>query len=302
MVLILSKQILIMFTLIAIGYLFFKKNMITIQGSADMGKVLLYLVIPVVIVNSFWIERTQEKTMELLYSILLSIVAMGLSVLIGYLFFGKKDGISAFSSAFSNAGFIGIPLVTAAVGNEGAFFVAMMIVMINALQWTVGVYMISKDKNAMSFKKILTNPIVISVVIGLFVYFLNIPQPAIITDLFSSIKGINTALAMLVSGTYLAKSDLLKMLTRKNTYIVSFVRLLVIPLIILGVFYVLPIGTLDIKLTLVIAAACPVGSNVAIFAQQYDKNYTEAVEQVCMSTLLCLFTLPLLVSIATMIL
>ena len=89
-----------MFTLIAIGYLFFKKNMITIQGSADMGKVLLYLVIPVVIVNSFWIERTQEKTMELLYSILLSIVAMGLSVLIGYLFFGKKDGISAFSSAF----------------------------------------------------------------------------------------------------------------------------------------------------------------------------------------------------------
>ena len=285
MVLILSKQILIMFTLIAIGYLFFKKNMITIQGSADMGKVLLYLVIPVVIVNSFWIERTQEKTMELLYSILLSIVAMGLSVLIGYLFFGKKDGISAFSSAFSNAGFIGIPLVTAAVGNEGAFFVAMMIV-----------------KNAMSFKKILTNPIVISVVIGLFVYFLNIPQPAIITDLFSAIKGINTALAMLVSGTYLAKSDLLKMLTRKNTYIVSFVRLLVIPLIILGVFYVLPIGTLDIKLTLVIAAACPVGSNVAIFAQQYDKNYTEAVEHVCMSTLLCLFTLPLLVSIATMIL
>lgn len=107
---------------------------------------------------------------------------------------------------------------------------------------------------------------------------------------------------MLVSGTYLAKSDLLKMLTRKNTYIVSFVRLLVIPLIILGVFYVLPIGTLDIKLTLVIAAACPVGSNVAIFAQQYDKNYTEAVEHVCMSTLLCLFTLPLLVSIATVIL
>ena len=61
MVLILSKQILIMFTLIAIGYLFFKKNMITIQGSADMGKVLLYLVIPVVIVNSFWIESVERQ-------------------------------------------------------------------------------------------------------------------------------------------------------------------------------------------------------------------------------------------------
>ena len=302
MLVILLKQILIMFTLIGIGYLFFKKKMITVQGSSDMGKILLYLVIPTVIISSFWVERTQSKTTELFYSILLSFIAMLVSVGISYFFFGKKDGIASFSSAFSNAGFIGIPLVTAVVGSEGAFFIAMMIVMINALQWTIGVYMISKDKNAMNIKAILTNPIVISVVIGMCLYFLNIPQPEIITSLFSTIKGINTALAMLVSGAYLAQSDLLKMLTNKQTYLVSFVRLLVIPCVILALFYLLPFGTLNIKLTLVIAAACPVGSNVAIFAQQYNKNYTEAIEQVCMSTLLCLITLPILVSITTAIL
>ncbi len=302
MVTILLKQIIIMFVLITIGYIFFKKKMITVQGSSDMGKILLYLVVPVVIIQSFWVTKTPEKTTELGYSILLSFIAMLVSVIVSYIAFGKKDGISAFSSAFSNAAFIGIPLVTATISEESAFFIAMMIVLINALQWTIGVYMISKDKNAISVQKIITNPIVISVLIGLILYFSGIPQPEIMTSIFSNIKGLNTALAMLISGAYLAQSDLLKMLTKKNTYIVSLFRLLIIPLIILAIFYFLPIGTLDIKLTIVIAAACPVGSNVAIFAQQYNKNYTEAVEQVCLSTILCLITLPLLVGFASMIL
>ena len=121
MTVVLLKQILIMFILIGIGYLFFKKKMITIQGSGEMGKILLYLVIPVI-----WIERTPEKTSELFNSIVLSVIAMAVSVIAGRLFF-RKDGIAAFSSAFSNAGFIGIPLVTAAVGKEGAFYVAKVI-------------------------------------------------------------------------------------------------------------------------------------------------------------------------------
>lgn len=302
MITILLKQIIIMFALMAIGFIFFKKKMITVQGSSDMGKILLYLVIPVVIIQSFWITKTPEKTIELFYSILLSFIAMVISVVISYIFFGKEDGISTFSSAFSNAAFIGIPLVTATISEEAAFFIAMMIVLINALQWTIGVHMISKDKNAIHIKKIITNPIVISVVIGLILYFSGIPQPEIMTSLFSNIKGINTALAMIISGAYLAQSDLLEMLKKKNTYLVCLFRLLIIPLLILIILYILPIGTLDIKLTIVIASACPVGSNVAIFAQQYNKNYTEAVEQVCLSTILCLITLPLLVGFAAMIL
>lgn len=302
MITILLKQIIIMFALMAIGFIFFKKKMITVQGSSDMGKILLYLVIPVVIIQSFWITKTPEKTTELFYSILLSFIAMVISIVISYIFFGKEDGISTFSSAFSNAAFIGIPLVTATISEEAAFFIAMMIVLINALQWTIGVYMISKDKNAIHIKKIITNPIVISVVIGLILYFSGIPQPEIMTSLFSNIKGINTALAMIISGAYLAQSDLLEMLKKKNTYLVCLFRLLIIPLLILIILYILPIGTLDIKLTIVIASACPVGSNVAIFAQQYNKNYTEAVEQVCLSTILCLITLPLLVGFAAMIL
>ena len=107
---------------------------------------------------------------------------------------------------------------------------------------------------------------------------------------------------MIVSGVFLAQSNLVSMLTKKEVWTVSLFRLVLIPLVTMLVFWIIPFGTLDIKLAVLIASACPVGSNAAIFAQQYDKSYTEAVEYVCMSTLLCLLTLPLVITIASMIL
>jgi Predicted permeases len=299
---ILLKQIVIMFVLMGVGFFLFRKKMITNQGSKDIGKILLYIVIPVVIISSFWIERTPEKTTALVQSAAISAVCMFLAVFISWLIFGKRNGISCFSTAFSNAGFIGIPLVQAVLGSDAVFYISIMIVLINALQWTFGVYMISGNKEVMNLKAVIKNPIVVSVVIGLFLYFLNVPCPEMASTLFSSIKGLNTPLAMIVSGVFLAQSDLGRMFAKKEVWTVSLFRLVLIPLITMFVFWVIPFGTLNIKLAVLIASACPVGSNAAIFAQQYEKSYTEAVENVCMSTLLCLITLPLVVTAASMIL
>ena len=299
---ILLKQIVIMFILLGIGFFLYKKQMITNQGSKDIGKILLYIVIPVVIISSFWIEQSPEKTIALVQSAAISAVCMFLAVFVSWLVFGKRNGISCFSSAFSNAGFIGIPLVQAVLGSDAVFYISIMIVLINALQWTFGVYMISGNKDVMNIKAVIKNPIVISVIIGLILYFFNIPCPEMAATLFSSIKGLNTPLAMIVSGVFLAQSNLVSMLTKKEVWTVSLFRLVLIPLVTMLVFWIIPFGTLDIKLAVLIASACPVGSNAAIFAQQYDKSYTEAVEYVCMSTLLCLMTLPIVVTIASMIL
>lgn len=298
----LLKQIILMFIFLGIGFFMYQKNMITKQGSKDIGKILLYLVIPVVIISSFWMERTPEKTMTLLKSAFISAVAMSLSIAVSWFLFGRRDGISTFSSAFSNAGFIGIPLVQAVLGSDAVFYISIMIVLINSLQWTAGVFMITKDRTVMNAKEVMTNPIVISVLIGLFLYSMNLPCPVLISSLFSNIKGLNTPLAMLVSGVFLAQSDLLKMFIKKEVWKVSLIRLCVIPLLILLIFALIPFGSQDVKLAILIASACPVGSNVTIFAQLYGKDYTEAVEHVCMSTILCLITLPLLVTLAAYVL
>lgn len=128
---VLLKQITQMFVLILIGSCLYKKKMISDQGSSDFGKVLLYLVIPVVVVTCMWITKKPETMTALLQSALLSSIALIVAMLIGTLFFGKKDGVATFSSSFFNAGFIGIPLVQATLGSGAIMYISMMIVLVN---------------------------------------------------------------------------------------------------------------------------------------------------------------------------
>ncbi|MBR4471959.1 MAG: AEC family transporter [Erysipelotrichaceae bacterium] len=298
-VFVLIKQVIIMFVLMSVGYICYKKKLISDQGSKDIGNILLYVAIPVVIVSNFHVERTAEKTQAFFYSILFSFLAMLAAMIISYLIYHKKDGVSEFSATFSNSGFVGIPLIQAVVGSHAIFYISMMIVLTGVLQWTYGVFAISGDKSAMKPKKVLSNPVVIAVFIGSIIFFGNITLPSMVSNVFSIISGLNTPLAMIVSGVYLAQSDLLGMLRKKKVYEVSLIRLILIPLVTIVIFRMIPYENVDMLLAILLAAACPVGSNVAIYAQQYDKDYTSAVENVCISTILSIITLPLVVMIAS---
>ena len=164
---ILLKQIIIMYILIFLGYYCYKKKLVTDEGSKDIGKLLLNIVIPVVILSNFCVRKTAETTKELVYSILISLICMIISVLISIFIYHKKNRIDEFSSAFSNAGFIGIPLVQATLGDHAVFYISMMIVLVNVLQWTYGVYTITDDKSYINIRKITSNPIVIAVIAGI---------------------------------------------------------------------------------------------------------------------------------------
>ena len=302
LVLILVNQVLIMYILMFIGYMAYKRKLLSDQGTRDLGKVLLNIAIPIVVISNFCVEKTPEKTGELFSSILISTVCMAISIIVAYLFFHKKDRIAEFASAFSNAGFIGIPLVQATFGDHAVFYISMMIVLVNLLQWTYGVYTITDEKKYINLKAVAKNPIVVSVLVGLIIYFSGIRMPSIVSRLFTIIGNLNTPLAMLVSGVYLAQSNLLDMLKKKDVYYVCFVRLIVVPLAIMMIFRFLPFGNTTIKMAILLAGACPVGSNVAIFAQQYDKDYKKGIEYVCVSTILSILSLPLIIFVANYIL
>ena len=298
---ILIKQVFIMFVLMAVGFVAYRKQILSNQGTKDIGKLLLNVAIPMIVISNFCVEKSAEKTAELFESALLSFLCMALSVAFAYLAYHKKDRIAEFSAAFSNAGFIGIPLVQAIFGSGAVFYISVMIVLINVLQWTYGVYTITDDKSVMDFKKIMKNPLILSVGIGIVIYFLNIRLPKIAMDIISSISAINTPLAMIVSGVYLAQSDLLNAMRKKDAWLLSLARLIVIPLIVMLVFRFLPFGSTAMKLSILLAGACPVGSNVAVFAQQYDKDYRKGVEYVCVSTLLSILALPLVIFVANLL-
>ena len=298
---ILLRQIAIMALLAAVGVCLSRKGFLSPQGTKDLGAILLRVIIPCVIVKSYITEFSRERLLELALSAGLALIGFILAMVISYLVFGKRRRLENFAASFCNAGFIGIPLAQAIIGEEGVFYIAASVALLNLFQWTYGVYIMADRKDAISAKTIAKNPVVIAIVIGVVLFVSQIPVPGIVTSTLGYIAGMNTPIAMILMGTYLAKLPLKKLLDNRAYGCVLF-RLVIIPAVILLVFWVLPVSNADIALAAFLAAATPVGANICVFAQQYDCDYEFSVVTVCLSTLLSVITVPLLVSFAQMIL
>ena len=298
---ILLRQIAIMALLAAVGVYLSRKGFLSPQGTKDLGAILLRVIIPCVIVKSYITEFSRERLLELALSAGLALIGFILAMVISYLVFGKRRRLENFAASFCNAGFIGIPLAQAIIGEEGVFYIAASVALLNLFQWTYGVYIMADRKDAISAKTIAKNPVVIAIVIGVVLFVSQIPVPGIVTSTLGYIAGMNTPIAMILMGTYLAKLPLKKLLDKRAYGCVLF-RLVIIPAVILLVFWALPIANVDIALAAFLAAATPVGANICVFAQQYDCDYEFSVVTVCLSTLLSVVTVPLLVSFAQMIL
>lgn len=292
-VFIVLRQIVIMFVYMAIGGLLFQKGLITKEGSKSLANLLLYAVLPCVVVKSFCVARTPERMSGLLVSFLAALGILLLAMAVSHLLF-KKNPIDDFGAAFSNAGFMGFPLVAAVQGSEAIFYAAGFVALLNALQWTYGQSLISGDPGYRSPKAILKNPLVLSLLLGMLIFCFELPVPAIASDLLAALAALNAPLAMVILGVYLAQTDARSLFNDPHLYVVAAARLVLIPLLTILVLKLLPAQYAAIATTLVIVAAAPIGSNVAVYAQKLGKDYAYAVRGVCLSTLLSAITMPLL--------
>lgn len=292
-VFIVLRQIVIMFVYMAIGGLLFQKGLITKEGSKSLANLLLYVVLPCVVVKSFCVARTPERVSGLLVSFLAALGILLLAMAVSHLLF-QKNPIDDFGAAFSNAGFMGFPLVAAVQGSEAIFYAAGFVALLNALQWTYGQSLISGDPSYRSPKAILKNPLVLSLLLGILIFCFELPVPAIASDLLAALAALNAPLAMVILGVYLAQTDAKTLFNDPHLYVVAAARLVLIPLLTARMLKLLPAQYAAITTTLVIVAAAPIGSNVAVYAQKLGKDYAYAVRGVCLSTLLSAITMPLL--------
>lgn len=294
-------QILIMFVYIAIGLIMTKIKLIDDFGAKQLSKVLVYFITPVAILYSFTnMTFSKEYTIGLLVSMILSVVALGISIIVSRVAFGSRYTLEHFGTSFSNAGFMGIPLVMAILGPAGVFYISTFVALLNILQWTYGVFVITKTKDFIQPKKILTNPFVISFILGIIFYGLNglgFHMPLIINNQLSIISKMIGPIAMLIIGTYLSKVNFREIFKEKIVYASLGLRLLFIPLLTALIFLLVPKTYENIALSIMIVASAPVGANVAIFAALYGVEHKRAIVEICLSTLLAALTMPLMIAI-----
>lgn len=301
MSLIILNRIAVMLIYMLPGFILYKKHIISDDGAKDMGKLLIYIILPSAIVNSYNMDFSHEKAFMLIISFFAALFALLLSVVTSRIFFKGKP-VEGFGAAFSNAGFIGIPLVSSVIGADMVYCAAAFVAILNILQWTYGVFLITGEKSAVSVKKIFFNPVIISFICGVILFMLPVRLPSFVSEVFGTVSQMNAPVAMLIIGFYMAQVSFKELFASKNGYAVSAVRLLIIPLITALLAALLPFGNYALKLTIIILSAAPIDSNVTVYAQIYGGNYKAAASEVVLSTLLSVITVPIIIQIAEYIL
>ena len=301
-IVLLLRQNLVMLVYMLIGYFLYKKNLVSAGGSADIGRILLYIVMPAAILKSYLADFSRERLEGLFVSFLAALLSLLLSIAAARIAFSKEQGIERFGAAFSNAGFIGIPLVQMTLGEEAVFYVSSYVALLNILQWTYGLVTITGDRSLISVKRLRTNPILLSFLAGIALFLLPVSLPETAENVVGTIAAMNGPLAMIVLGVYLGQVPLRSLFSGRVVYRCALVRLIVIPVLTMALLFVFPEKYHMLKLTILIAASAPVGSNVSIFAQLYGQDYMQSVKEVTLSTLLCIITLPLILGIADYVL
>lgn len=299
-----SQQVIIMAIYIAFGAILTKYKKLSQHGTKQMSFLLLHVVTPCVIISSFQ-GRNMDDMKELLTAFAISILIHIIAIFVAWLFFANKKKnlnwhINRFCVAYSNCGFMGIPLLAASLGAKGVFIGSAYLVVFNVFTWTQGLGMFVGSNGKVSFKKVIFSPGIIGIAISGIIMGLNLKLGTTLTTVVNGLASLNTPVAMILLGIYLGESEFVKAFKNINLYLVCFLRLIFVPVIIIGLMYVLKLDQ-TLSYALILSTACPCAAISAIFASEYGKDSGFASSVVSVSTLLSLLTLPFVAHIASMI-
>ena len=291
------RQVTIMLILMLVGILCAKTNMIDEHANNKLSSVLLYLVTPAVIFMSFQRPLEADLVRGLGLAFLLTILTFAFTITFSnFIYKNRPDGrkqVEIFGSVYSNSGFIGLPLVYGVFGSDGVFYISAWIVFSSSMNWLHGVMVMSGENSFAFIRKALLTPPILTTLTGLVFFFLQIQLPEILLAPVGMIRDLNTPLAMIIAGVTLVNANVKKVVSNINIYKYCFIRLIVIPFIVLMTFNQFNIDPL-IRGVIVVAAGCPAAVVTILFAKRYDKDHLYASELVVSSTVISLITLPIL--------
>ena len=297
-----ASQVGVLFALMGVGALCRRCRLLDETAVKGIVNVLILIVTPCLIVDVF--QRPFDSSMMhgFLWAVLLAFLAHVVLVVTAHLFpcaDGKARPVLRLAVVFSNAGFMGIPLEQAILGAEGVFYGAVYIVMFNIFIWSWGLHEMSGKGGSASVRQMILNPGTIGIAVGLPLFLLSASLPLAVRTPVNLLAGLNTPLAMLVIGFYLAGADFRRVVRTPSAYVAAFVRLVLFPLAMIAAMY--PLRTCfprEMMLALVIAASAPVAAMVSMFAAKFGRDVDLSVGLVSGTTLLSIMTMPPIIALA----
>ena len=308
--LIAARQVGILYIMVLIGVIADKSGVYTEGVAKKCTDLLFYVITPAKILESFF---TLEYSRQALIGLLIAVgsgLAMHAVAAAGVLpLFNKEEpdkaAVYKYAAVYGNCGYMGLPLVDAVVGSTGVFYCSAVIISFQIFSFTHGVWLMTKDSgktgSRFELKKIILNPGVLPVFVGLPVFISGLRLPSLVLSPIESIAGMNSPLAMLIFGTYVANTDFRSMRKHIRILGVSAFKLIALPLIMIGALRLLGIGG-ELGATLTVVSATPSANNTILFAAKYDRDTSLASQTVAFLSIVSIVTLPVMIALGNAVL
>lgn len=302
-----AKQVSVLFLLIFAGFSCVKTGAVKIEAKKAFSDLLIFLIVPAMVINSYLTEFDPKVLQNLLRSFALSTVLLLLGLVITFLLtlrIGKEKNtpILRFACIFSNAAYMGFPLIQALFGAEGLLYASAYVTVFNILLWTVGYAMVSgKVRPGEVLHSILTTPVLWSVLLGLTLYLCRVDVPELIRQPLQLVGSMNTPLSMIITGMLIAGSKPEKLLGSREIYRIILIRMLFIPLASFLLFRLLGVQGMAAEVVLLLEA-CPCAAITSVFAVQFGYDEDLAAGSVVITTFISIVVLPLCAMALTMML
>ena len=295
-----GQQVLILFALMAVGFVLGKAKLMDDRGSLAMTNLVMYAVSPAMMVVAFQREKNAVDLHNFLVCLLLAVAVHAVSILLAKICLRGRDatcGILQFGTVFSNCGFMGYPLMLALLGSIGVFYGSAYVVVFTVLAWTAGIYMVTHDAGKLSWKHILLNPGVLSVAAAMVLYLLSVQLPEIVMTPLNYLANMNTPLPTIVVGYQLSHANFGQAFADRRSWTALVLRLLVFPLLSIALCYALRVDS-AVALVTVIAACTPPAALLSMFAQKFGSDTRLSSSMVSVFTAISVLTIPPVVGLA----
>ena len=285
------------------GYLLGKSKKAVADHLSTMSSVLIYVLSPCMIVSSFFsMEFSLEALRDMGVFFLVSFAVEVAFLLSLFFFLRKKFHINKYrmltiGSALGNCGFFGMPLIQALLPDhpEVACYSSIYVISMNILVFTAAVYCLTLDKKYISIHSAIINPAVLSLLAGLVLYIIGAPDhiPGTIKDAIVLLGKMTTPVCMLILGIRLSTIKFKELFSEPFVYLICGGKLLLFPLISFAVALVLPVPY-AFKASLFILGSVPCASVILNMAEIHGKEQKMSANCILLSTLLCIFTIPVM--------
>lgn len=295
-----AQQVGILYIIVLVGIVCDKIGLFTDKTAKACTDLLFYIITPCVIIQSFLTQEfTKQTGISLLIAVgcgfLMHFVAIVLNIPLYQKGNKEQNALFRYSSIYGNVGYMTLPLTEAILGSEGVFYCSAVVMAFNVMSFTHGVYIMNSEEGKFEKKKLILNPGVISVLLGLPLFLLNIKLPELIYSPISYLSTMQTPIAMLIFGTFLAHTKLNDIFKHKKILLVAFMKLIVLPAAMVGIYYLFGLsGTLLTALT--ISSCAPTANNTVMFAAKYEKDTSLAAQIVAIVSFISVITMPIIIA------